>query len=237
MAIEDMFGQLATTSMQLPLQYGNMYAGAYNPMFNYYTQGGGNAAQLGGQAMGLYGQLQGQRSAERTAALPYQWEAQKFNALAPLLTGIIAQNSGFDGFSMPQLSAPQLGYGGGGSDAGYDDGGRDEYWNVVGDAYSRARAYDNDMRGAHQQMIGMLPKAPYMNPRPAPQPQQAPPAPPAPPKMTRVYDSAGGYRNAKLEDVYSARVPFASYSTGLGTRTGGFSRPAFQSPGAAFPRG
>jgi hypothetical protein len=237
MAIEDIFGQLANTSMQLPLQYGGMYAGAYNPMFNYYTQGAGSAAGLGGGAMGLYGQLQGQQSAERTAALPYQWEAQKFNALAPLLSGLISQNSGFDGFNMPQLSAPSYGGGGGdGRDRG--DRGGDEYWKVVGDAYSKARAYDNDMQGAHQQMIGMLPKAPYMNPRPAPQPQPQQAPPQAAPRMTRVYDQYGGWRNMPNEEADSTKTPFGAHSIGMGRNAGGFSTsPAFQRPGAAFPKG
>jgi hypothetical protein len=149
--LTNLFGMVS----QLPLSYGGMYSNAFQPAYGYYGQGAGNMTNLGGQSMGLYGSLAGQQAQMYQSELPFQMEQQKFNSIAPVLGGLLNQwgggggNFGFAPISM-QYNRPDAmsGYGG-----------------VVNNAYGQARAYDQPMQQTHQQNLGMLPAAPYMQPR------------------------------------------------------------------------
>ena len=142
----NLFGQVS----QLPLAYGGMYSNAFNPMYGYYNAGAGNQTNLGGQAMGLYGNIAGQQAQMYQSELPFQMEQQKFNSVAPVLSGLLSQwgggNYNFSPINM-QYNRPDAmsGYGG-----------------AVNNAYTQSRYYDQPMQQTHQAGVGMLPSAPYM---------------------------------------------------------------------------
>lgn len=134
--LESLIGNIYGTNLQVPLNYGDMYMKAQSPLFGYYGNQANSMAGLGQNSMNLYGSL-AQQSAD----------SSRFNALAPALSGLLNQFSGFGGggISIGAMSDPMSGYQG-----------------VVNNAYKEARSYDDDMRKAHQEMMGNLPKAPYM---------------------------------------------------------------------------
>jgi hypothetical protein len=200
--LESLIGDVYRTNTQLPLAYGGMYADAYNPLYNYYTQGAGNMTSLGGQSMGLYGNLASQ-----------SMEAQRFNALAPALAGLLNQYGSFGGadglnLSFGQISDPMSGYGG-----------------VVSNAYRQARSYDDDMRKAQKDMMGNLPKAPYMmqpgmtygSPNPPPQPPQQQPQ--DRPGAGQQFSPGGGRRGGPTPEAGRGRKNLGQmrrFSTGAG---------------------
>lgn len=147
--LESLIGNIHQTNTQLPLQYGGMYGNAFAPMYGYYGQQANNMSSLGGQSMGLYGNLASQ-----------DMDAQRFNSLAPVLSSLLGQyGGGGGGFGISSINSPMAGYQG-----------------VVDNAYRQARSYDGNMEKKFKDHMGMLPKAPYMAPpaAPAPQPQQRP---------------------------------------------------------------
>jgi hypothetical protein len=163
----------------MPVAYGNMYTNMYNsmynPMYSYGQSQAGNMAQLGGQSMGLYGNLAGQQASMYQAELPMQMEQAKWNSLAPALSGLLNQ-IGFGGVNLSPLSMqfnrPDVMAG---------------YGSAVGNAYQNARGYDGWMQqnfAGHQgAMQNAMPPNPFSGRarRPQSQPQQPQPQPPARP--------------------------------------------------------
>jgi hypothetical protein len=109
MALEDLIGGLYQFNMGLPLQYANPnfsflnnQAGNMTSLGNQYqgnmgSLGGqaiGGSASLGNSAMGLYGNLAGQQASMYQSELPMQMEMQKYNSLAPALSGLLGQFGG-----------------------------------------------------------------------------------------------------------------------------------------------
>lgn len=169
MAIEDVLGSL----IGLPVAYGNMYNNAYQPMYSYGQSQGQNAASL-------YGALAAQQANMYQAELPMQMEAQKWNAVAPLLGGLLSQyglggNLGTISF---QSQRPDLMSG---------------YGNAVG-------RYDSWMKDYFDRQQAVMPKLPSPQQpasaapaSPSPPPYQPPPyQPPAPGGPGGRY--GGGYR-------------------------------------------
>lgn len=134
--LESLIGSIYGQNLQLPLAYGGMYQTASNPLFQYYGNQAGNMTSIGNQSMGLYGTLAAQ-----------DMDAQRYNSLAPVLSGLLGQFSGFGGggFNISPISSGMRGYQG-----------------VVDRAYRESRNYDDDMASAHRDMMSNLPKAPYM---------------------------------------------------------------------------
>ena len=120
MALEDLIGGLYQFNMGLPLQYAqpgfgflNNQAGNMAGLGNTYqnnvgslgNQAIGGASQLGNSAMGLYGSLANTQGNMYQAELPMQMEMQKFNALAPALSGLLGQfGGGFGGAGISPIS-------------------------------------------------------------------------------------------------------------------------------------
>lgn len=109
MALEDLLGGLYQFNMGLPLQYFNPYAqfqggqsqnlaslgNAYQGNIGGIGQAGiGGAASLGNSAMGLYGNLANTQASMYQSELPMQMEMQKYNSLAPALSGLLNQFGG-----------------------------------------------------------------------------------------------------------------------------------------------
>lgn len=188
MAIEDVLGGL----LQLPLGYGNMQTNAYQPMYSYGQSQGANA-------MNLYGALAGQQANMYQAELPMQMEAQKWNAVAPLLSGLLGQFGLSGGGSLPSISfqsqRPDL-------MAGYN---------------SAVGRYDNWMKDYFTQQQAVMPKFPQ-----APPPQSGP-APASLPYQSPQYK--GGMVNSQAAygqqpggsygGMQFGRTPFGS---GMGMR-------------------
>lgn len=149
--LESLIGNIYGQNLQLPLAYGGMYQTASNPLFQYYGNQAGNMTSIGNQSMGLYGTLAAQ-----------DMDAQRYNSLAPVLSGLLGQFGGFGGGNF-NISPIRSGMGG--------------YAGVVNRAYQQAKSYDGDMESAHRAMMSNLPKAPYMaqaggtygSPNPVPQ--------------------------------------------------------------------
>ena len=113
MALEDLLGGLYQFNMGLPLQYFNPYAhfqqgqaqnlaglgNTYQNSVGGIGQAGiGGAASLGNSAMGLYGNLANTQASMYQSELPMQMEMQKYNSLAPALSGLLNQfGGGFGG--------------------------------------------------------------------------------------------------------------------------------------------
>lgn len=160
MSLEAMLGQFAQMPVAYGNLYGNQYANLYNPQYSYGQSQAGNMAQLGGQSMGLYGNLAGQQASMYSNELPMRMEMAKWNALAPALSGLLNQ-IGFSGVNLPslemQFNRPDVmaGYGG-----------------AVSNAYGNARSYDGFMQQNfqnHQQaMQSAMPKNPFAAGAPAP---------------------------------------------------------------------
>lgn len=160
MSLESILGQM----VQLPVAYGNMYTNMYNsmynPMYSYAQSQAGNMAQLGGQAMGLYGNLAGQQASMYSNELPMRMEMAKWNSLAPALSGLLNQ-VGFSGVNLSPLSMqfnrPDVMSG---------------YSGAVQNAYGNARAYDGMMQenfAGHQgAMQNAMPKNPFSRGAPSP---------------------------------------------------------------------
>jgi hypothetical protein len=150
MALEDMIGSIYQTNMGLPLQYGNLYNNMYAPMYGYGQSQANNMAQLGGQSMGLYGNLAGQQASMYQSELPFQMEQQKFNSLAPVLSGLLGQ----------------FGMGGGGGGIGPINMSfkrpdvMSGYQGAVNNAYSNARSYDGWMNDNFSNHMDKMPKMP-----------------------------------------------------------------------------
>lgn len=182
--LESLIGNIYSTNLGLPLQYGQMYQGAFNnaysPLMGYYGNQANNMTSLGNQAMGLYGTLSGQ-------AL----EANRFNALAPALAGLLNQFGGFgggQGLSIGNISSPLDGYN-----------------SAIDGAYQQAKSYDGRMETLgtemRKRMLGAMPKAPYMSqpggtfgsPNPPAQAQQPgmPPSPVGSQTQMRPYNTPG----------------------------------------------
>jgi hypothetical protein len=149
MDLSGMIGSIYNTNMQLPLQYGNMYNNMYNPMYGYGQSQAGNMAQLGGQAMGLYGNLAGQQASMYQSELPFQMQQQQWNSLAPVLGGLLGQFGMGGGASISPINMsfnrPNVMSG---------------YQGAVGNAYSNARGYDGWMQNNFTQHSGMMPQMP-----------------------------------------------------------------------------
>lgn len=145
MSIESILGQM----VGLPGAYGNMYTNMYNPMYGYGQSQAGNMAQLGGQSMGLYGNLAGQQASMYQAELPMQMEMAKWNSIAPALSGLLGQ-IGFSGANISPLSMqfnrPNVMSG---------------YGSAVSNAYSNARGYDDWMQQNFAGQRGMMPPNPF----------------------------------------------------------------------------
>lgn len=201
--LEQLIGNIYQTNSQLPLAYGGMYANAYSPYFQYMGNQAGNMAGLGntylgqagqmGQAsMGLYGQLAGQQAQMYQTELPIQYEMQKFNALSPVLSGLLGQG-GFDG--LPSIGPVNMSFSRPDVMAGYQ-GAVDRGYAGVKDAYGAAtsgvRSYDGQFAGGFADMLDKLPAAPYARAT-KPAPAAASPAP---------TPSAGGQRFAGRMPVY-----------------------------------
>lgn len=177
MAIEDLLGGI----IQLPLGYGNMTNNMYSPMYGYGQSQGNNMAQLGGQSMGLYGNLAGQQASMYQSELPFQMEQAKWNSIAPVLGGLLGQfglgGGNIGGINM-SFNRPNVMAG---------------YQGAVNNAYSNARGYDGWMNDNFNQQRDSMPQlptqkgggpvndtgfAPGAGPMPTPQrprvPQQAP---------------------------------------------------------------
>lgn len=169
MALEDVLGSL----VQLPVAYGNMYSNAYSPMYSY-------GQSMGAQSANLYGALAGQQADMYRAELPMQMEAQKWNAIAPLLGGLLGQY-GIGGGSLGQLSfqsqRPDLMSG---------------YNNAIG-------RYDGWMKDYFNQQQAQMPTLPKAQPTAAPAP---PPPPPPQPSYTPGY---GGYQGGGFQPFAGAR--------------------------------
>lgn len=181
MALEDMIPGLYNTNVQLPLQYGNMYQGAYSPMFQYLGGQAGNMASLGnnyvGQmgslgtaGMGLYGNLAGQQAQMYQSELPFQMEMQKFNALAPALSGLLS----YGGFGGAGISPISMNFNRPDVMSGYK-GAVDTAYKGVNSGYDRAvqntSQYDAPTYGFFGDMMDKMPYAPFM---PHPQRQDGP---------------------------------------------------------------
>lgn len=153
MSLEGLLGQMVGLPVAYGNMYGNMYSNMYNPMYGYGTSQAGNMAQLGGQSMGLYGNLAGQQASMYQAELPMQMEQAKWNSIAPALSGLLSQ-IGFGGANISPLSMkfnrPDV-------MSGYDG--------AVNKAYSNARSYDPWMQqnfaGHQQAMQTAMPKNPF----------------------------------------------------------------------------
>jgi hypothetical protein len=120
MALEDLIGSLYQYNMGLPLNYANPYfsflnnqAGNMTSLGNQYqgnmgSLGGqaiGGSASLGNSAMGLYGNLAGQQASMYQSELPMQMEMQKYNSLAPALSGLLGQfGGGLGGMNISPIS-------------------------------------------------------------------------------------------------------------------------------------
>jgi hypothetical protein len=120
MALEDLLGSLYQFNMGLPLQYANPYfnflnnqAGNMTSLGNQYQNnigslGGqaiGGSASLGNSSMGLYGNLAGQQAQMYQSELPMQMEMQKYNSLAPALSGLLGQfGGGMGGMNISPIS-------------------------------------------------------------------------------------------------------------------------------------
>lgn len=120
MALEDLIGGLYQFNMELPLQYANPYFGFLNnqagnmaSLGNTYqgnvgslgNQAIGGASQLGNSAMNLYGSLANTQAGMYQSELPMQMEMQKFNSLAPALSGLLGQfGGGFGGAGISPIS-------------------------------------------------------------------------------------------------------------------------------------
>ena len=156
----DMSGMigLAQTGMQMPLQYGNMYQQGYSPLFQYYGNQAGNVAGLGNQFMGQMGNM-GQGSMNLYGNMAqHMMDAQQFNAVAPALKGLLA-GSGYNiDFGQMDINPVMQ---------GYNDAVGRAYGGVQG-AYNQSMAnqgrYDQPMQNAFTGMMGMMPRAPYMEP-------------------------------------------------------------------------
>lgn len=184
MALEDLIGSLYGINTQLPLQYGSLYSQAYNPYFSYLGNQAGNMAslgsanmgqvgQMGQQGMNLYGQLAGQQAQMYQTELPMQMEMAKFNALAPVLGGLLGQG-GFGG--LPGIGQLSMNFNRPDVMSGYQgavDRGFNELKGAYGSAVGNTRSYDNTMSGAFADMMDKMPTAPYMS-RGNQQPQQQP---------------------------------------------------------------
>lgn len=171
-----LFGNIYNTTTQLPLQYGGMYSQAYNPYFGYLGNQAGNMAglgnnymgqvgQMGQQGMQLYGQLAGQEAQMYGAELPYQ----QFNALAPVLSGLLSQG----GMNLPAIqpmtfNRPDV-------MRGYQsavDRGYNELGGAYGSSVNNTRSYDDTMSNSFADMMDKMPRAPYMNQGSGPPPRQ-----------------------------------------------------------------
>ena len=134
MSLEGLLGQMVGMPVAYGNMYTNMYNSMYNPMYSYGQSQAGNMAQLGGQSMGLYGNLAGQQASMYQAELPMQMEQAKWNSLAPALSGLLNQ-IGFGGVNLSPLSMqfnrPDVMAG---------------YGSAVGNAYQNARGYDGWMQ-------------------------------------------------------------------------------------------
>ena len=185
MSLEGLLGQM----VGLPVAYGNMYTNMYNsmynPMYSYGQSQAGNMAQLGGQSMGLYGNLAGQQASMYQAELPMQMEQAKWNSIAPALSGLLGQ-IGFGGANISplamQFNRPDVMSG---------------YGSAVNSAYQNARGYDGWMQqnfaGHQQAMQNAMPPNPF-----AAQAQQAQqPMPPRPrsPARPQVDIDSGWYEH------------------------------------------
>jgi hypothetical protein len=131
---------------QLPVAYGNMYTSAYSPMYSYGQSQGNNMAQLGGQAMGLYGNLAGQQASMYQSELPMQMEMSKWNSLAPALSGLLGQ-LGVDNTAIGPLNVsfnrPDV-MGG--------------YAGAVSQAKEGVRGYDDWMNSNHEEQMARMPQ-------------------------------------------------------------------------------
>lgn len=150
MGIEDTLGSMFNTALQLPVAYGGMYNNAYAPMYGYGQSQGSNMAQLGGQSMGLYGNLAGQQASMYQSELPMRMEMAKYNSMMPVLQGLLSQYGlgGMAGSFQPismEFNRPDV-MGG--------------YQGAVNGAYSNARAYDGWMQSQQQQHMAQLPRMP-----------------------------------------------------------------------------
>ncbi len=188
MDLSGMIGSIYNTNMQLPLAYGNMYNNMYNPMYGYGQSQAGNMAQLGGQAMGLYGNLAGQQASMYQSELPFQMQQQQWNSLAPVLGGLLGQFGMGGGASISPINMsfnrPNVMSG---------------YQGAVNSAYSNARSYDDWMNANFQKHSAMMPQMPKPQGGGVSQtfggyvPQNPPPAePPAPPAPAKKPSSGWG---------------------------------------------
>lgn len=163
-ALAGLLGQLGAAGMQLPLQYGQLYQGAYAPGFNYFGQQANNMTNLGQAGMGLYGNLAGQQASMYQAELPHMAEMAMFNALAPALSGILG-SAGLGSFNISpmqmQFNRPDV-------MGGYQD--------VMNRSYNEAKGYDGLVGGMQAGLLDKMPTAPYMQQQQQPQQQQRPQA-------------------------------------------------------------
>lgn len=177
----DLIGNLYGINTSLPLQYGALYQNSYSPLFQYMGGQAGNMAGLGntymgqlgqtGQAgMNLYGQLAGQQAQMYQSELPFQMETQKFNALAPALSGLLS----YGGFGGANIAPISMNYNRPDVMSGYR-GAVDQAYDKISGGYDKAvsntRHYDANMYGAFGDMMDKMPYAPYL---PKPQRQQGP---------------------------------------------------------------
>lgn len=207
MAIEDLIGNIYSTNMQLPLQYGGMYTQMYNPMYDYGQSQGNNMTQLGGQSMGLYGNLANTQASMYTAELPFQMEQQKWNSLTPVLGGLLGQFGMGGGAIAPiqmNMQRPNVMSG---------------YHGAVNNAYNNARSYDSWMNTNFDRQNAVMPKFPGasspMGGMPGPQsgaPAAAPALPAAPPPKafppSAASESQQRVKNAQIfaRNAYSTPI-------------------------------
>lgn len=186
MALEDLIGNIYQQNMQLPIAYGGLYNQAYSPYYQYLgnqannqtslgTSFMGQMGNMGSQSMGLYGQLSGQQSDMYRSELPIQFEEQKYNSLAPVLSGLLGQFEGFG--NIPAISGISMKYDRPNVMAGYQ-GAVDRAYGGVQGAYDQssknAGQYDQEFRGAFGTMMDRMPAPPWA--RSARQAQRAPDA-------------------------------------------------------------
>jgi hypothetical protein len=157
-----LIGNLAQQQNQLPLQYGQMYQNAYAPGFNYFNNQAQNMTNLGGQSMGLYGNLAGQQSQMYQSELPFQRDMQMFNSIAPVLSGLLGQG----GMSLPAFSPINMQFNRPDVMGGFQG--------VVDNAYKQTKGYDGAVGGMMADQMDKMPVAPYLQqPQQPPQPQPA----------------------------------------------------------------
>jgi hypothetical protein len=205
MALEDLLGGLYQFNMGLPLQYANPYfnflggqAGNVAGLGNAYqgNMGGigqqavGQAGSLGQGAMGLYGNLANTQAGMYQSELPMQMEMQKYNSLAPALSGLLNQFGGFGGgglnispismqFNRPDVMA---GYQGA-VDNSFNqmNSAADKAYGQAGNAYNQALGATNQVGNQMASQWGELQKKVFGGGQPAgptprpPTQNQAPP--------------------------------------------------------------